>query len=109
MKSCCCWLHPSPAQELYTSQAPASITRQVLWARLEPLLWYLPSDEQRRLVRAGLDAAVTAHEGQFRKSGEPFVTHPVEVARILAEMRLDHESIIAGALLGCPLGEGGGG
>jgi hypothetical protein len=36
----------------------------VLWARLEPLLWYLPSDEQRGMVKQGLQAAVRAHSGQ---------------------------------------------
>jgi (p)ppGpp synthase/HD superfamily hydrolase len=35
---------------------------------------------------------------QFRKSGEPFITHPVEVTRILAELKMDHESLIAGLL-----------
>ncbi|MDH4140934.1 MAG: hypothetical protein OEV43_10245, partial [Coriobacteriia bacterium] len=35
------------------------------------------------------DFALAAHEGQTRKSGEPFVKHPVEVCLILAELRLD--------------------
>ena len=35
---------------------------------------------------------------QFRKSGEPFITHPVEVTRILAELKMDPESLIAGLL-----------
>ncbi len=35
---------------------------------------------------------------QFRKSGEPFITHPVEVTRILAELKMDYESLIAGLL-----------
>jgi (p)ppGpp synthase/HD superfamily hydrolase len=39
-----------------------------------------------------------AHRAQYRKSGEPFITHPVEVTRILAEMRLDYESLISGLL-----------
>lgn len=40
----------------------------------------------------------TAHEGQLRVSGEPFIVHPIEVANILAELELDCISIIAGIL-----------
>src|SRR5699024_7376997 len=39
-----------------------------------------------------------AHEGQLRKSGEPYVIHPLCVAIILAEIELDKESIVAGLL-----------
>lgn len=39
-----------------------------------------------------------AHEGQFRSSGEPYITHPVAVATILAEMGLDYETLIAALL-----------
>lgn len=40
----------------------------------------------------------TAHEGQLRESGEPFIIHPIEVAQILAELELDCTAIIAGIL-----------
>ena len=39
--------------------------------------------------------AVEHHEGQKRKSGEPFVNHPIQVASIIAEMEFDTESICA--------------
>lgn len=64
---------------MYESRPPASIGAEYLWReRLEPLLWYLRDDE-REMVHEGLELAVRAHSGQMRKSGEPFVTHPVEV------------------------------
>lgn len=42
--------------------------------------------------------AYRAHDGQVRKSGEPFITHPVAVAVILAGWGMDVESVIAGLL-----------
>ncbi|KAI8475534.1 MAG: hypothetical protein J3K34DRAFT_365587 [Monoraphidium minutum] len=99
-----CAPHPAAAaaaarpQEMYESRPPADISGEYLWReRLEPLLWYLRDDE-RAMVHEGLELAVRAHSGQMRKSGEPFVTHPVEVTRILAEMRMDAESLVAGLL-----------
>ena len=49
-----------------------------LWGRLEPLLGYL-EEEQRGKVREALNLAYDSHCGQKRKSGEPYITHPVEV------------------------------
>lgn len=74
------------------------ITEQFLWEeRLAPLLGYLPSDQINR-VREALSLAYDAHFVQRRKSGEPFITHPVEVTRILAELKMDYESLAAGLL-----------
>ena len=48
-------------------------------------------------IRAAFEFAVAAHEGQKRKDGSPFVSHPLAVAQIVAEeLRLDSESIVAG-------------
>jgi len=58
---------------------------------------YLPEDQIKRLRQAYL-VARDAHEGQTRSSGEPYITHPVAVACILAEMRLDHETLMAALL-----------
>ncbi len=58
---------------------------------------YLPP-EQTAAVRAAFETAEAAHRGQFRKSGEPYIVHPLAVARILAEMRLDHHTIMAALL-----------
>lgn len=49
-------------------------------------------------VREALALAYDSHSGQDRKSGEPYITHPVEVTRILAELKMDYESLIAGLL-----------
>lgn len=58
---------------------------------------YLPPEQIKRLEQAYL-VARDAHEGQLRSSGEPYVTHPVAVACILAEMRLDYETLMAALL-----------
>ena len=49
-------------------------------------------------IERAYKVAKEAHEGQFRKSGEPYIIHPLCVAIILAELELDKESIIAGLL-----------
>ncbi len=55
---------------------------------------YLPEEQVTRIQDAFL-VARDAHEGQTRSSGEPYITHPVAVATILAEMHLDYETISA--------------
>ncbi|OOF42481.1 bifunctional GTP diphosphokinase/guanosine-3',5'-bis(diphosphate) 3'-diphosphatase [Rodentibacter rarus] len=58
---------------------------------------YLPADKIE-LVKRAFVIARDAHEGQFRSSGEPYITHPVAVASILAQMHLDHEAVMAALL-----------
>jgi GTP pyrophosphokinase len=55
---------------------------------------YLPSSEVARIKEA-FRFADAAHLGQFRKSGEPYITHPVAVAELLAEWKLDSAAIQA--------------
>ncbi|KJY97956.1 MULTISPECIES: bifunctional GTP diphosphokinase/guanosine-3',5'-bis pyrophosphate 3'-pyrophosphohydrolase [Pseudoalteromonas] len=55
---------------------------------------YLPPADVA-LVQKAYVVAREAHEGQFRSSGEPYITHPVEVTQILASMKLDHETLMA--------------
>lgn len=64
---------------------------------LRPKLDYLDPRARERVLSA-LEVANVAHSGQLRKSGEPFIIHPVAVAAILAEMRMDRDCIIAGLL-----------
>lgn len=61
------------------------------------LLTYLAPD-QVNLVRRAYYYAEQAHDGQRRRSGEPYVTHPLAVANILAEMHMDHQSLMAAML-----------
>ncbi|KAK2649542.1 hypothetical protein Ddye_017031 [Dipteronia dyeriana] len=73
------------------------ISPERLWEDLRPTLSYL-SPKELELVHNALKLAFEAHDGQKRRSGEPFIIHPVEVARILGELELDWESIAAGLL-----------
>ncbi len=58
---------------------------------------YHPSDDIS-LIEKAYRVASEAHEGQVRKSGEPYIIHPLCVAIILADLELDKESIAAGLL-----------
>lgn len=61
------------------------------------ILTYHPSTDISMIEKA-YKVADKAHEGQFRKSGEPYIMHPLNVAIILAELELDKETIVAGIL-----------
>lgn len=54
--------------------------------------------EQVELVERAYEFAAVAHEGQTRRSGEPYITHPLAVANILADMHMDHQSLAAAML-----------
>lgn len=58
----------------------------------------LTAERDRDMVLRAADYAIAAHEGQVRKSGEPFVTHPITVAGILSRMNMDAETVVAGLL-----------
>ena len=58
---------------------------------------YLP-EAQVLKVRRAYEVGARAHDGQTRKSGEPYITHPVAVAGILAELRMDSETLCAAIL-----------
>ena len=58
---------------------------------------YLTSDEVEK-VRRAYEFGAIAHEGQHRKSGEPYIHHPLEVAGILGDMHMDHQTLVAAIL-----------
>ena len=66
-------------------------------ALLEKAKTYLPADRLGIIDRAYRYAA-DAHEGQVRRSGEPFIEHPLQTALYLAELRLDANALAAGLL-----------
>ena len=75
-----------------------SMSDQMIYQKLISILEsYHPSNDFS-LVEKAYHFAKEAHKGQQRKSGEPYVIHPLEVAVILAELELDIESITAGIL-----------
>ena len=58
---------------------------------------YLPAEQVSR-IRAAAEFGASAHHGQKRLSGEPYIAHPVAAAAILADLRLDADTIIAAIL-----------
>src|SRR5512137_62698 len=56
------------------------------------------SPEDLELIEKAYVFSAAVHQGQIRLSGEPYLTHPMEVAGILADMKLDAATIITGLL-----------
>ena len=79
--------------------APADFTEpQILYEKLmKTVKEYHPSTDLEMIEKA-YRIAYKAHEGQKRKSGEPYIIHPICVSIILAELELDKETIVAGML-----------
>ncbi|HIS47838.1 MAG TPA: bifunctional (p)ppGpp synthetase/guanosine-3',5'-bis(diphosphate) 3'-pyrophosphohydrolase [Candidatus Scybalocola faecigallinarum] len=73
--------------------APEDLYAQLI-ARVKK---YHPSTDISQIEKA-YNIASKAHEGQFRKSGEPYIIHPLSVALILADLELDKETIVGGLL-----------
>jgi guanosine-3',5'-bis(diphosphate) 3'-pyrophosphohydrolase len=84
-----------PAAEQSTTVDPTVLPPYVL--ALKERVAYLPEGQVERVLRA-YEVGAHAHHGQARKSGEPYITHPIAVAGILAELGLDAETIIAAIL-----------
>jgi len=105
---------PIPAEVPGVALAPAGNTQpevhgpdqllmdqQAIDRRIEALLRLVhanrPSDDLS-LIRKAWEFSLQHHRGQMRASGEPYIIHPLEVAEVLAEMKMDSTSIAAGLL-----------
>lgn len=74
-------------------------TPEELYARLiEKIKHYHPSADDLRMIDKAYNFAKKSHGDQKRKSGEPYIIHPIHTALILADLELDKESIMAGLL-----------
>ncbi len=74
---------------------------QSVRARFEALLKHAQTNrpnEDTSLIRKAWEFCVSHHEGQMRASGEPYIVHPLEVAEVLVEMKLDATAIAAALL-----------
>ncbi len=86
---------PGPERWATVAEAgEAAFRTSDLYARLKT---YLGDDELAEITRAYRFAA-RAHHGQQRRTGEPYISHPLAVAQILAEMRMNAETISAAIL-----------
>jgi GTP pyrophosphokinase len=75
--------------------------RQAIERRMEALLEQVRANrpnEDISLIRKAWEFCVRHHEGQMRASGEPYIIHPLKVAEVLVEMKLDSTAIAAGLL-----------
>ncbi len=85
-------LPPAEVNELYDD--PSRFLISDLCSIIED---YMNEDQVREVYKAYLYGA-QAHDGQYRQTGEPYIYHPISVARILAEMHMDSKSIAAAML-----------
>ncbi|BAK45602.1 bifunctional (p)ppGpp synthetase/guanosine-3',5'-bis(diphosphate) 3'-pyrophosphohydrolase [Eggerthella sp. YY7918] len=93
---------PRVAEKSFASDADkntsSSQTPEERFAELQRLTSAYLSESDQALLEKAFRFASDAHAGQCRKSGEPFVAHPVEVAIILADLRMDVETLVASLL-----------
>src|SRR3989339_498805 len=75
--------------------------KQTIEGLIEKIKTYVPNADLE-IVQLAYDFAKNAHEGQIRKSGEPYIVHPLAAAHILADMRIDPVVITATLLHDVP-------
>ena len=90
-------------QEAAPAPQPPKISalQEAINLRFEGLLRHVQANrptEDVSLIRKAWEFCVQHHEGQMRASGEPYIIHPLEVAEVLAEMKMDATAIAAGLL-----------
>src|ERR1017187_5902772 len=92
---------PADAEVLVRDAGTPLIDPLSINQRFEALLRQVQANrpsEDVSLIRKAWDFCVKHHEGQMRASGEPYIIHPLEVAEVLAELKMDATSIAAGLL-----------
>jgi GTP pyrophosphokinase len=92
---------PADAEVLVRDARTPLIDPLSINQRFEALLRQVQANrpsEDVSLIRKAWDFCVKHHEGQMRASGEPYIIHPLEVAEVLAELKMDATSIAAGLL-----------
>ena len=81
---------PDATDPLHVTETP-----EERFAELQEVTGAYLSEEDEELLARAFSFADMAHKGQCRKSGEPFIVHPVEVALILADLRMDVGTLCA--------------
>ena len=81
----------------FVSNGGPDDTPRTLDGLLRKVRSYNPKADVRQVQRA-YEYAAESHRGQLRKSGEPFIRHPLEVTHVLADLRMDTTSLVAGLL-----------
>lgn len=81
------------------SKLPGSSTRRHkgLQQLIDTLEAYMPAEQIEQVLKA-YEVGAKAHDGQTRLSGEPYISHPIAVAQILADMHMDGQTIAAAIL-----------
>jgi GTP pyrophosphokinase len=91
----------TPARLVAPTPKKPKVTQKMIDARIDALLRHVQANrpnEDVSLIRKAWEFCVQHHEGQMRASGEPYIIHPLEVAEVLAEMKMDATAIAAGLL-----------
>src|SRR5260221_1802250 len=87
----------NPEESLAPMQMPVSHVGSTLQDLLAETCQYLSPEDMERIERA-YELANQAHMGVHRRSGEAYIQHPLEVALLLADMRIDADGIMAALL-----------
>lgn len=88
---------PKPQPETHPAHAPDAPGSFHDFDALRPALAYLAAEEVN-IVQQAYEFSRSAHEGQYRQSGDPYISHPLAVAGILAEWHLDAQTLSAALL-----------
>ena len=89
---------PAEAQETPEETPDPFVKLEARYQELDEKIQKYCSPEERARIRTAFEFARDSHQGQLRKDGSPYITHPLEVAHLVAELGLDSDSIVAALL-----------